>query len=183
MDTNLKLKMRIGEHEFEAEGPPDIVQSQFAAFRELIEAASQQPPPMRTVIGEPPLGVVTPSSGLIGTQPPTLKGELMLDKIMRQEGRVVSLTARGASLEDEILLVLLGQRKLRTNDSVSGSEILDGLRLTGRTVNRIDYQLDKMTDAGDVITVGTNRARRYRLTNQGFAKAQELAMDLVATVA
>jgi hypothetical protein len=43
--------------------------------------------------------------------------------------------------------------------------------------------LDKMTDACDVITVGTNRARRYRLTNQGFAKAQDLAMDLVATLA
>jgi hypothetical protein len=50
-------------------------------------------------------------------------------------------------------------------------------------VNRIDYQIDKMTEAGNVITVGSNRARRYRLTNQGFAKAQELAMDLVETVA
>jgi hypothetical protein len=107
----------------------------------------------------------------------------LLPKIMRHEGRIVSLTARGQSLEDEILLVLLGQRKLRSNDSVSGGEILDGLRLTGRTVNRIDYQMDKMTASGDVITVGTNRARRYRMTNQGFAKAQELAMDLVATVA
>ena len=78
---------------------------------------------------------------------------------------------------------MLGQRNLRNSDSVSGAEILDGLRLTGRTVSRIDYQLDKMTDAGDVITVGSNRGRRYRLTNRGFAKAQELAMDLVATVA
>jgi hypothetical protein len=172
MDT-FKLKMRIGDHEFEAEGPTEVVQAQFAAFRELIENVPQFTPPA-------PL----PDSENSATPPAsTLKGELMLDKIMRQEGRVVSLTARGASLEDEILLVLLGQRKLRTNDSVSGGEILDGLRLTGRTVNRIDYQLDKMTDTGDVITVGTNRARRYRLTNQGFNKAQELAMDLVSTVA
>ncbi len=40
-----------------------------------------------------------------------------------------------------------------------------------------------MTEAWDLITVGNGRARRYRLTNQGFAKAQELAMDLVSTVA
>lgn len=172
-----KLKMRIGDHEFEAEGPVEVVQAQFAAFRELIEIA---PKLVQTTITTPPSVTTEPNQ----PQPePTLKGELMLDKIMRQEGRVVSLTARGASLEDEILLLLLGQRKLRSSDSVSGGEILDGLRLTGRTVNRIDYQLDKMTEAGDVITVGSNRARRYRLTNQGFAKAQEVAMDLVATVA
>jgi hypothetical protein len=180
MDS-FKLKMRIGEHEFEAEGPSEVVQAQFAAFRELVEAAAkaptnpqglEPPPPYLPLAGTPPPG-----------PPPSLKGELSLDKIMRNEGRIVSLTARGASLEDEILLLLLGQRKLRTNDSVTGGEILDGLRLTGRTVNRIDYQLDKMTDAGDVITVGTNRARRYRLTNQGLAKAQDLAIDLVATVA
>ena len=177
-----KLKMRLGDHEFEAEGPTEVVQAQFAAFRELVEAATKTtpaPPPASTdmshLIGIPP-------SELPSIKSESLKGELMLDKIMRHEGRIVSLTARGASLEDEILLVLLGQRKLRTNDSVTGGEILDGLRLTGRTVNRIDYQIDKMTDAGDVITVGTNRARRYRLTNQGFAKAQELAMDLVSTV-
>lgn len=29
-----KLKMKIGEHEFEAEGPTEVVQTQFAAFRE-----------------------------------------------------------------------------------------------------------------------------------------------------
>ena len=172
MDT--KLKMKIGSHEFEAEGPSEIVQAQFDVFRELIAMVPPDVAPApRTIIVPPDAPAPTP----------TLGGELMLDKIMRQEGRVVSLTARGATLETEIMLILLGQRKLRTNDSVSGSEIMDGLRLTGRTVNRIDYQIDKMTEMGDVITVGNGRARRYRLTNQGFAKAQELAMDLVSTVA
>src|SRR5438552_581863 len=150
-----KLKIKLGEHEFDAEGPVDVVQAQFATFRELIEAL----PKTARQTTPAPINLDAPFQS---TTPPSLKGELMLDKIMRQEGRVVSLTARGASLEDEILLLLLGQRKLKSNDSVSGGEILDGLRLTGRTVNRIDYQMDKMTEAGDVITVGTNRARRYR---------------------
>jgi hypothetical protein len=86
-------------------------------------------------------------------------------------------------LDHEIMLVLLGQKVLRSNDSVTGAEIADGLRQTGRTINRIDYQLDKMTQVGDVITIGMHRARRYRLSNQGFAKAQELAMALVEKVA
>ena len=150
---NYKLKLKIGEHEFEAEGPTEIVQAQFAAFRELIQSIQQAP-----VRISPPPAELT----INGTQPVVIakNSEFMLDKIMRTEGRVVSLTARGSSLEDEILLVLLGQRNLRSNDSVSGGEILDGLRLTGRQVVRIDYQLDKMTTAGDVITVGNFRARR-----------------------
>ncbi|HTL00713.1 MAG TPA: hypothetical protein VL243_00725 [Vicinamibacterales bacterium] len=176
MDT-YKLKMKIGEHEFEAEGPIDVVQTQFGAFRELIENLPKSKQPAAQGVSTT---ITVPTGSLEAQgQPLTLKGELMLDKIMRHEGRIVSLTARGASLEDEILLLMLGQRKLRTNDSVSGSELLDGLRLTGRTVNRIDYQLDKMSESGDVITIGSNRARRYRLTNQGFAKAQDVAMNLV----
>lgn len=173
-----KLKIKFGDHEFEAEGPSELVQSQFELFRKLVESA---PPPVAT----PPLvgGAPMPPTQEVAPITGKMAGELMLGRIMRHEGRVVSLTARGSGLEDEILLILLGQRNLRSNDSVSGAEIMDGLRLTGRTVNRIDYQIDKMTQAGDVITVGNGRARRYRMTNQGLAKAQELAMDLIQTVA
>jgi hypothetical protein len=182
MDS-FKLKMKIGPHEIDTEGPVEVVQAQFAAFRELIESLNA-----KTVAPADPVATTAPADTPLAAMPPVMPppaktSELRLEKIMRMEGRVVSLTARGASLEDEILLVLLGQKSLRSNDSVSGGEILDGLRLTGRTVNRIDYQLDKMTEAGYVITVGAGRARRYRLTNQGFAKSQELAMDVLATVA
>src|SRR5436190_22959859 len=139
MDTN-KLKIKIGDNEFEAEGPTEIVQEQFAAFRELVANLPQTRPPLPDPAnpGDP------------ATRTNEGKGELMLGKIMKHDGRIVSLTARGASVDDEIMLVLLGQKNLRNNDSVTGGEILDGLRLTGRSLNRVDYQLDKMTTAGDV---------------------------------
>ena len=38
MDT-AKVRMKIGDHEFEAEGASEIVQAQFMAFRELLEYA------------------------------------------------------------------------------------------------------------------------------------------------
>lgn len=163
-----KLKIKIGEHEFEAEGPTEVVQAQFEAFRELVSATPARP-------------ASSQSTPVITT--PVTNDELKLERVMRHEGRVVSLTARGASVEDEIMLVLLGQKLLRDNDSVTGGEIIDGLRLTGRTMNRVDYQLDKMTDAGEVITIGTGRARRYRLTNQGLTKGRDLARSIIATVA
>lgn len=170
MEIN-KLKVKIGEHEFEAEGPTDVVQQQFAVFKELM---------------------LTPAAARTPTQPDTLpvpitptetNNDLALGKIMKQDGRIVSLTARGRSVEEEIMLVLLGQKALRNNEAVTGSEIIDGLKLTGHVATRITYKLDKMTESGDVITVGSHRGRRYRLTNQGAAKVQELAKAVIATVA
>lgn len=170
-----KLKIKVGDHEFEAEGPPDVVQAQFAAWRDLVAALPALPHAAPAPAPQPITPTVTANAGTADA--------VRLDKITKQEGRVVSLTARGASVEDEVMLVLYGQKVLRENESVTGGEILDGLRLTGRTVNRVDYQLDKMTTAGDVITIGIGRGRRYRLTNQGTAKARDLAQALIATVA
>jgi hypothetical protein len=174
MDTQ-KLKIKVGDHEFEAEGPAEVVQAQFAAWRDMV---SVQPitaprPAAAPFVAAPPATDAAAGNG----------SDVRLEKITRQDGRVVSLTARGASVEDEVMLVLFGQKMLRDNDSVTGSEVIEGLRLTGRTVNRVDYQLDKLTTAGDVITIGVGRARRYRLTNQGSARARELAQGLIAKVA
>ena len=44
METPLRLKMKVGDHEFEAEGPAEIVQAQLALFKEMIAAV---PPSQR----------------------------------------------------------------------------------------------------------------------------------------
>lgn len=197
MDT-AKLKMKIGIHEFEAEGPADVVQEQFAAFRELVATAPATPPPGLQHLGMPSIpssatvfphdvrtgvGSASGTATLLGVGAVREEVGLRLGKIMKHDGRIVSLTARAGSVIDEILLILLGQKDLRNNESVTGGEVIDGLRMTGHTLDRVDYHLDKLTLAGQVITLGTGRARRYRLTNQGFAKAQEIAMEIVQTVA
>ena len=170
---NAKLKIKIGDHEFEAEGPTELVQAQFATFRDLVLniSVSKQVQPA-TIVSE-----VARPAALVDNGAP------VFDKIMRQDGRIVSLTARGASIEDEIMLVLLGQKILRNNESVTGAEITSGLKVTGGAIGRIDFKLDKLSNEGNVITIGTHRARRYRLTNQGAAKAQEIAKAVISTVA
>ena len=170
---NAKLKIKIGDHEFEAEGPTELVQAQFTTFRDLVLniPASKQVQPT-TIVSE----VALPAASADNGAP-------VCDKIMRQDGRIVSLTARGASIEDEIMLVLLGQKMLRNNESVTGAEITSGLKVTGGAIGRIDFKLDKLSKEGNVITIGTHRARRYRLTNRGAAKAHEIAKAVISTVA
>src|SRR5437016_5251575 len=118
METT-RLKLKIGEHEFDADGPAEIVQAQFAAWRELIATVPAPAPKLEPTITDNK----TQDQG-------AARNGLALDKIMKQDGRYVSLTARGDSLEDEIMLILVGQKTLRTNDAVSGTELLEGLRQT-----------------------------------------------------
>ena len=40
--ADYRLKIKIGEHEFEADGPVDAVKSQFEAFKELITSLTAQ---------------------------------------------------------------------------------------------------------------------------------------------
>jgi DNA-binding transcriptional regulator PaaX len=102
---------------------------------------------------------------------------------MHVEGRIVSLTVRPDSIEDGVLLLMYGQKMLRANDAVTGSELMSGLTHTGQRVTRVDKTLVKASDKGDVIVLGAGRAKRYRLTNAGLAKAKDLAASQIARVA
>ena len=170
MEGSSRLKIKIGDHEFEAEGPAETVQAQFRVFKELI---AKTPERKGLEPGEP-------------LQPPPVpknNSQLRLDSIMKTEGRVVSLTARANLLEDAILLIILGQKTFRSIDGVTGSEIVDGLKVSGQPADRIDRVITKLADDGHVIITGVRRAKRYRLTNQGLAKAQEIAKAIIALVA
>jgi hypothetical protein len=98
---NYRLKIKVGDHEFEAEGPSDVVKEQFNAFKELIAtmpSTSAANKPLASAQAQVDNSVTADASGLA------------LDKITRTNGRFVSLTARPESVEDALLLTLLGQR-------------------------------------------------------------------------
>jgi hypothetical protein len=181
MENNYRLKVKVGDHEFDAEGPADIVQAQFAAFKEMLLV-----PTITT-----PTPAVPPArdDGADGGGPSVraidnIATDSAVGKIMKTAGRVVSLTVRPKSVEDAALLLLYGQKIIRDNDSVTGGDVIEGLTTTGGlAVVRVDRLLEKMARDGDAIVIGERRAKRYRLTNAGMTKARGLAADLIATVA
>jgi hypothetical protein len=168
-----RLKIKIGNHEFEAEGPAEIVQQQFAEFRELLTAVPPKP--------EAEQPETAPRQEAADNSAPL--PHLPLEKIMKVEGRVVSLTAKCDTVDEAITLALLGQKEFRSNQSVSGAEIMDGLKQSGYILPRIDKMLDKLSADGKVMTIGVRRSRRYRLTNQGLRFALQTAKELLETVA
>ena len=162
MDT-YKLKIKIGDHEFDAEGPVEAVQSQFQAFKELIAAL---PSKHATKLPQPDVAEQSQSLN---------NGGLALDKIMHVDRRVVSLTVAAESTDDAVMLILLGQTCIRKNDRITGGEVMDGLKMSGHVVHRVDKMLDRFASDGQVIKIGSGRGMRYKLTQKGMAKAQELA--------
>jgi hypothetical protein len=168
-----RLKIKVGDHEFDADGPVDVVQAQFEAFKSLIATL----PPSTAANKQ-----VATTQKEADNSASANESALALDKIARVEDRVVSLTARPETLEDSLLLLLLGQRTFRANDAVTGGEVLSGLRQSGITVGRVDWRLDKLAGDGQIIKIGYGRASRYRLTNQGMNKAQGIARNLIAMV-
>ncbi|MDE3163414.1 MAG: hypothetical protein KGL64_09155 [Acidobacteriota bacterium] len=175
METS-KIRMKIGDHEFEAEGPIESVQEQLAAFKELVGLIPTEPSGSSANVTryqqqEPDIDVVATSSG-----------NPNLERIMRVSGRVVSLTAIPQSIEDAALLIMLGHQLQRNNESVTGQEIGDGLAQSGRGVDRVDRIMVKPLRDGLALKSGVKRSTRYRLTNQGYQKAMSIAKDLIASL-
>lgn len=161
-----RLKVRVGDHEFDAEGPAETVKAQFEAFKELISTL-----PKNKIEST---AIAPVSEGPMPEAPiPTIN----VDRIFRAEGRVISLTAPPTSETDAVLLVLYGQKYYRKNESPTGSEVLDGLVQSGYRTPRIDRILKSLADEGAVIITGAHRGKRYRLTNQGFTRAEGIVRD------
>lgn len=168
-----KIRIRIGSNEFEAEGPPDSVQAQFDAFKELISRATIMPVENQTD-PEKEAALIHQVTGSPNHVP--------LEKILRAVGRIVSLTAIPPSTEDAALLIMLGHKDLRNHESVTGQEIGDGLAQSGRPVPRTDRIMEKPIAAAYVLKSGLKRSTRYRLSNVGHQKALSIARELIATL-
>jgi hypothetical protein len=183
-----RLKIKIGQHEFEAEGAADVVQKQFQAFKELIVSLPEASvPQLSNPIAEASRNpaLATRNWNTEPNAPPSAPTNAPdFSKIMKVDDRIISLTVRPESLEDAVMLILLGQKELRASELSTGGEIMRGLMATGGfSVTRIDKTLAKLGRLGDLIVIGDHRSKKYRLTNAGLTRVRQIANVLLATVA
>jgi hypothetical protein len=196
-----RLRMKIGTHEFEAAGDRESVERQFAIWRDLIStlpATSPSPPPqpashavsasstsawesLQGVSAQQNVSWENRDSAVLSAAASALD-TLGYDKIFHRGGKVVSLTVlpNGDNRDaDAALLILLGQRHYNQLDRVTGSLMLAGLQQSGINAERVDRVLERYSPEF-VLRDGIRRAVRYRLNNQGYNRARELARELVA---
>lgn len=190
-----RLRLKVGAHEFEAEGDQESIERQLAIWRDLIAASPApsppllpSPPPESGGGAPPPAVIVTPGTGAVAATgfPPTvvIGGREDADRVFRHDGRIVSLSAipqNGQRESDAALLLLWGQKLYNDEDLVTGNQILEGLARSGIRAPRADRVFGEHMDQ-NVIRVGAHRAVRYRLTNPGMARAKELIAELLTMV-
>jgi hypothetical protein len=182
MDSITKLKVKVGLNEFEAEGPAEQVTAQYEAWRQLIAAAPQvaTPPPG----GSPmiPASTVTEVKTRDGFAAPwdifdyDESRDLMTLKVHPPAGE-----NRDA---DAILLVVYGYRKAGNSGAgvteVPVTKLKESLDVSGIRIPRIDRAVAGYLTAGYLLKSGRAKGGIYRITNTGFARAEELAQRLFA---
>jgi len=194
-----KLRIKLEQGEFEAEGSQDYVEQQRDIFLDKIETlgskqaggatGSEDHKNNKDVTagdGEPP----APESG--NGKPPvptTLSLPISVEdmgKIVHLNGDLVTLTAMPTGEDPEVdalLLLLLGHKVLRGVDLAQAEDLLGGMKQSGFSkVERLD-RITPRVNSSWLSSVGSRRGKKYRLLNPGISRAKELATQLITSVA
>ena len=183
------LRMKVGAHEFEAEGEQESVERQFAAWREMIASApapsaSSPPPPLVPSPQESDGGGQVPlplnNSGTSGVR----VDPSGFEKIIRREGKNLSLSVlpNGENrVADAALVLMIAHKAYNSLDQVGGMALLEGLKQSGYPIDRVDRVLERhIPDL--ILRSGVRRAVKYRLNNRGLNRAINLARELMDMV-
>jgi hypothetical protein len=165
---NYKLRVRIGDAEFEAEGPEATVKEQFAEFQKLVA----QPVVPRSPSSENNGGARVETDG---PTPVPAAYEALYD--VEERGRTKHIKLRFLPTGDRrdvaaLLLVLLGYKVVAGLDRVRVTTILDALRRSGLPLRRIDRVAEGPQRDGLLLKGGTGKGGTYALTVTGQRRAE-----------
>lgn len=175
-----RLKLKVGQHEFEAEGDQESVERQLSVWRELIVGPASSAPTLPSPPPGTPSPPVAPGEALSAFGP-LVDDRAAYDRLFHHRGPVVSLTMLPTGPQrdaDTALLLLLGQMVYNGDQPVTGARLLEGLKLSGISVLRVDRIWGSHTDI-NVVRAGSKRGVKYRLTHPGSTRAKEIAQELI----
>lgn len=181
-----RVKIKIGNAEFEAEGNPDDVQRQYEAFMEVVGKSGAQLAP---VVSPAPLAFSPPASAMgAGAATGTVRFEGipsgvdddLLARVFRRDGDALSLLALPTTDEakaDTLIALLYGFQRLLGRSNTNGYVLIRAARQSGVDIPRVDTTIAKRSEF--VLAAGAKRGRVYSLNNRGMAYAEDLLRRMV----
>lgn len=119
--------------------------------------------------------------------PATLVPEASIFKsVTKQDGDVFFLSpkfppsATGAERVADAAMVVLGAYDASGAHGATGYFLVQSLRQTGYSLERVDVHLNDLVRKGLVLVEGVKRGRRYALSEAGRVEARRLAAELAA---
>ena len=177
----VKVRMKIGAHEFEAEGPADVVIAQLDIW---IRAAGLAPPMPTEVAATPPPPAETETRaapGGTGTSDPALRTLFRVDA----DRHFITLRARlnGRRRNADAALVLLYGFDtcfgVGDGADIPAARLRDALAASGHAIRRVDRAVAPYVSAGYVRKAGRHKHETYALTASGARHAGTLIRRLV----
>lgn len=170
-----KLRIKIGDAEFEAEGSEASIKFQFDAFLAALSAANAAAPKALPPLNTGGNGNGTPD------RVDKVPEKTLIDRVfsLGKDG-IVSLKylPKGDQKEaDALLLLLYGYATLKGADAVLGTQLIQAARVSGITLDRIDRAISKHEAL--LLKGGARKGMRYSLNNQGRVKAEEILMQMM----
>jgi len=182
--STYKLRVKLGAHEFEAEGPVEAVKKQFESWQKLIASITATAPATATLQGTASSTIPVSRVTEIRT-PAGYAGPLDVFNV-DDKRKIVTLQAHptGENKEaDAGLLILYGYKEIEKRDDVPVTKLKESLAVSGLRPNRIDRALAPHSRAGFILKAGRGKGGKYRLTNTGYAKAQQMVYELFEKMA
>lgn len=179
MTTPHKMQVKIGAHEFAAEGLEETVKAQFQLFLQAITTTAAATPPVKPSREEKP-SPAGDGAGGDGT-PKTLPPNFNYERAFRDDDRngIVSLRTLPTTNDrdlDTVILLIYGIQKLNDEHEASALEVMTGARQSGLTIVRLDRLLAQRPEL--VRKGGKRRGTRYSLTNLGVNHAERLLQEM-----
>lgn len=181
MDSH-RLRMKVGPHEFEAEGTAEEVNQQFALWKELIAVVpvtAPQPVPIVAQTTTTP-EAVQPAKPASADQP--------VPDIFDVDAKKGTVSLRlhppgDARDADAGLLLIYAFKRLLAVDQVLAGHLKEALEVSGIRVDRIDRTIGAYHQAGLLMKSGFGKGGKYALTLTGLQRAERLARDLASQLA
>jgi hypothetical protein len=170
-----RLRLTVAGNEFEAAGPVDEVRRLFGEWKSLMERFGA-----RATAGE---------GGPETEKASSPRGNELDDKEvgtlfeLDERRELVSLRSIPTSENrdgDAILFVLYGFRKILGREEVPVTSLKASLEVSGLVPGRIDRAAEPYLRDGLLLKGGKAKGGRYRLTNKGFARTEEMASALLS---
>ncbi|HVO25502.1 MAG TPA: hypothetical protein VMW56_17925 [Candidatus Margulisiibacteriota bacterium] len=165
-----KLRLKVGPHEFEAEGPREVVAAHFAAWKQLIAAGPHDQPAAESPTSSPP------AAG-------DVRDLFVTDKWRHLITLRVSPTGE-APLADAALLILYGYPQCLGLDGheMPVTRLKEALAASGHRRLRIDRTLAAYVADRLLTKTGHRKGTAYALTPAGLERAEKLARALRLTL-
>ncbi|MBK8871018.1 MAG: hypothetical protein IPN19_08200 [Elusimicrobia bacterium] len=168
---NVRLKIRVGEKEFEAEGPRDAVEARWAEAKEWIMADTDN---ARSApfshLGQEKQHQTEPKSPVFDVD----HGKRTI--------RLRVLPPRGESIQrisNALLLLLYGYHENLGKSEVQVTRMAEDLRMSGFAgLKRLSRAFARLEADGLAARNGAGKGTRYRATHPGLTTAANLAQSL-----